>query len=408
MADREKGEYTRSVHLPNPPELRQRPLGGSVVRSAAYVFDSAQEYSDLLAGRVEGYSYARVANPTADAFAAAVAALEGVNIDREIVGEAFASGSAATTAVLMTYTRMGAHVVAARAVYGGTYALLHRVLSRFGVTVTWVDPVNLDEVRAAIRPETALIWVETIANPTTRLADLPGLAAIARSAGVPLCVDSTFASPAVCRPLEHGANLVMHSATKYLGGHSDVTGGVIVGAPELIHPVREVRIDTGGFLSPDEAYLLRRGLLTLPLRKERISASALQFATALADHPAVESVAYPGLTSHPDHELAGKLFDRSNRPDGGPRYGGIVTVTPHGGFDAGLALANGLRVALNASSLGGVHTKVSHVASSSHRQLDDAALATAGIRPGAVRFSIGLEDPDDLIADATAALDALR
>lgn len=408
MADREKGEYTRSVHLPNPPELRQRPLGGSVVRSAAYVFASAEEYSDLLAGRVEGYSYARVANPTADAFAAAVAALEAANIDGEIVGEAFASGSAATTAVLMTYTRTGAHVVAARAVYGGTYALLHRVLIRFGVTVTWVDPVNLDEVRAAVRPETALIWVETIANPTTRLADLPGLAAIARSAGVPLCVDSTFASPAVCRPLEHGANLVMHSATKYMGGHSDVTGGVIVGPPELIHPVREVRIDTGGFLSPDEAYLLRRGLLTLPLRKERISASALQFATALADHPAVESVAYPGLPRHPDHELAGKLFDRSNRPDGGPRYGGIVTVTPHGGFDAGLALANGLRVALNASSLGGVHTKVSHVASSSHRQLDDAALATAGIRPGAVRFSIGLEDPDDLIADATAALDGLR
>lgn len=408
MADREKGEYTRAVHPPKPPELRQRPLGGSVVRSAAYVFESAEEYSDLLAGRVEGYSYARVANPTADGFAAAVAALERVNIDGEIVGEAFASGSAATTAVLMTYTRTGAHVVAARAVYGGTYALLHQVLSRFGVTVSWVDPVDLDEVRTAVRPETALIWVETIANPTTRVADLPGLAAIARSAGVPLCVDSTFASPAVCRPLEHGADLVMHSATKYIGGHSDVTGGVIVGVPELIHPVRELRIDTGGFLSPDEAYLLRRGLLTLPLRLERISASALQFATALADHPAVESVAYPGLPSHPDHELAAKLFDRSNRPDGGPRYGGIVTVTPRGGFEAGLALANSLRVALNASSLGGVVTKVSHVASSSHRQLDDAALATAGIRPGAVRFSIGLEDPDDLIADASGALDAMR
>ncbi len=407
MADRARGEYTRAVNLPPPPELHQRPLGGAVVRSAAYAFSSAEEYADLLAGRVEGYSYGRVANPTADAFAAAVAALEGANLDRETVGEAFASGSAATTAVLLTYTHAGAHVVAARAVYGGTYALLHSVLSRFGVSVSWADPVDLDAVRAAIRPETTLIWVETIANPTTRLADLPGLAAIARDAGVPLCVDSTFASPVLCRPLESGADLVMHSATKYIGGHSDVTGGVIVGTPERVHPVREVRIDTGGFLAPDEAYLLRRGLLTLPLRMERISASALEFATALADHPAVEAVAYPGLASHPDHQLAGKLFDRSSRPDGGPRYGGIVTVTPHGGFDAGLALANGLRVALNASSLGGVYTKVSHVASSSHRQLDEAALATAGIRPGAVRFSIGLEDTDDLIADAATALDRL-
>jgi cystathionine beta-lyase/cystathionine gamma-synthase len=195
---------------------------------------------------------------------------------------------------------------------------------------------------------------------------------------------------------------VLHSATKYLGGHSDTTGGVVSGAPGLISQVRAVRIDTGGALAPDEAFLLRRGLETLPLRVHRQCSTAMLFAAAVARHPAVRSVDYPGLPGHPGHETAIRLFDAGAE---GTRFGAIVTVTPHGGRPAGYELADRLRVGQVATSLGGTHTVVSHVASTTHRQFDDAALAAAGMDAGAVRFSIGLEDGDDLIADVYQALD---
>jgi cystathionine beta-lyase/cystathionine gamma-synthase len=290
-------------------------------------------------------------------------------------------------------------------VYGGTYGFLRDVAGKFGVRTDFVDVTDLDQVRAALRPQTRIVYAETLANPTTAVADLPALAEIAHQAGALLVVDSTLAPPPVCRPLEHGADLVLHSATKYLGGHSDATGGVVTGHPDLIRRIRAVRIDTGGSLAPDEAFLLRRGLETLPLRVSRQCATALAFASALAGHPAVRRVDYPGLPGHPGHQVAGRLFDAG--PDGIPRFGAIVTVTPHGGRAGGYALADRLRVAQVATSLGGTHTKVSHVASTTHRQFDDAALAAAGIDPGAVRFSVGLEDAADLIADAAQALDAL-
>ena len=211
-----------------------------------------------------------------------------------------------------------------------------------------------------------------------------------------------MAPPVICRPLEHGADLVLHSATKYLGGHSDTTGGVVSGAPGLISQVRAVRVDTGGALAPDEAFLLRRGLETLPLRVRRQCSTAMLFAAAVARHPAVRRVDYPGLPGHPGHQTAIRLFDAG--PEG-TRFGAIVTVTPHGGRQAGYELADRLRVGQVATSLGGTHTVVSHVASTTHRQFDDAALAAAGIDPGAVRFSIGLEDAEDLIADVHQALD---
>ena len=208
----------------------------------------------------------------------------------------------------------------------------------------------------------------------------------------------------ICRPLEHGADLVLHSATKYIGGHSDVTGGVVTGALELITQIRATRIDTGGSLSPDDAFQLRRGLETLPVRVRRQCATASVFAATLARHPAVAYVDYPGLPTHPGHELARRQFDSG--PEGG-RFGAIVTVTPYGGREAGLAFAGGLRLAGVASSLGGTHTVVSHAASTTHRQLDDRALAAAGIDAGAVRFSIGLEDSEDLVSDAYLALENL-
>ena len=282
--------------------------------------------------------------------------------------------------------------------------MLEHVLARFDVAATFVDGTDVDAVRAALRDDTAVVWAETIANPTTAVADLPALAAVCRQAGVPLVVDSTFASPAVCRPLQWGADLVVHSATKYLGGHSDATGGVVVGDVGQVAATRRTRIDLGGMLAPDEAFLLHRGLATLPLRVGRHCATALALAEALVDHPKVALVEYPGLPTHPQHALANKLFDEG--PEG-RRYGAIVTVSPHGGREAGMALCDGLRVGRVATSLGGVQTVVSHVASTTHRQMDDGALAAAGIRPSTVRISVGLEDADDLVADVRAALDGL-
>jgi cystathionine beta-lyase/cystathionine gamma-synthase len=389
------GEQTRAVHTPPVRDFDQTPIGLPVYRTASFGFRTAQEYADVLGGRAPGFSYSRIDNPTAAAFADGVAHLE-----RAEAGEAFASGMAATSTVLFGMLSAGDHVVCAAGVYGGTWALLTGVLARFGVTSTFVDLADLAAVEAAITDRTRVVWGETIANPTLVVADLPALAALAHAAGALLVVDSTFASPAVCRPLEHGVDLVTHSATKYLGGHSDVTGGAVVGSAELMAQVRHMRGELGGSLSPDDAFLLHRGLATLPLRMARHSASAQLLAEALAKHPAVGRVYYPGLPSHPQHELATALFEPG-------RYGGIVTVDPAGGRDGGMAFCDGLRLGRNASSLAGTHTMVSHVASSTHRQLDDAALAQAGITPATVRISVGLEDPEDLIADCEQALDAL-
>jgi len=408
MTDRSEapppGENTRAVHLPPPPVPAQSSVGTPVWRSTSYAFDTSQEYADVLGDRVPGYSYSRVDNPTADAFAQAVAAMEGVRAGGGVAGQAFASGMAAISAVLLAFTHAGAHVVAPAAAYGGTYGLLAELLSRFGVRTDFVDMTDLGRVRAAIRPETRVVWAETLANPTMAVADLPALAEAAHEADALLVVDSTFATPVVCRPLEHGADLVVHSATKYIGGHSDATGGVVVGRSGLIGPVRTVRIHTGGMLAPDEAFLLRRGLETLPLRVRRQCDTAAQLAAAAARHPAVARVDYPGLPDHPGHETARRLYDSG--PEG-TRFGAVVTITPYGGSAAGMALADGLRLGLVAPSLGGTHTLAGHVASTTHRQMDERALAAAGIDPGAVRFSVGLEDADDLIYDVTNALTAI-
>lgn len=404
IARRQLGENTRAVHLPPPPETAQRPLATPIYRTAAFAFGSADEYAAVLNDQVPGYSYSRIDNPTVDAFARSLAALEGANLSRWPAAQAFASGMAAISGVFWTYLRAGAHVVASNALYGGSYSLLRNVLSRFGVETDFVDITDIDAVRAAMRPATRIIYAETIANPTTVVAPLRQLAEVARGGGALLVVDSTLAPPVICRPLEHGADLVIHSATKYIGGHSDVTGGIVTGEIDLITQIRGTRIDTGGSLSPDDAYLLRRGLETLPVRVRRQCDTASRFAATLARHPAVAYVDYPGLATHKSHELARRMFDAG--PEG-VRFGGIVTVTPFGGREAGLEFVNKLRLASAATSLGGTHTKVSHVASTTHRQLDDRALAAAGIDSGAVRFSIGLEDAEDLISDAYVALESL-
>ncbi|MGW9347065.1 cystathionine gamma-synthase/O-acetylhomoserine (thiol)-lyase [Nocardiopsis flavescens] len=391
------GEHTRAVSPPPAAVPAERPMRMPVHRATTYAFDTSQDYADVLAGAKQGYSYARIDSPTVDAFAEAVAALEGAGLAEPVRGQAFASGMGALSTVFMALTGAGSHVVASRSIYGNTYSLLDRLLRRFGVRTDFVDITDLEAVRGAVRPDTAVLFTETLSNPAMTVSDLPGLARIARESGAALVVDSTFASPAVCRPLEHGADVVVHSATKYIGGHSDTTGGVAVASPSLIDRIRSARVDLGPCLAPDEAYLLHRGLETLPLRVQRQCATAAEFAAALEGHPLVERVDHPSLDSHPQSALAAKLFDPG-------RLGAVVTVHPRGGWEAGMAFADRLEVATIAASLGGTHTLAGHVASTSHRNMNDAELADAGISPGAVRFSIGLEDPRDLIGDALAAL----
>ncbi|HUR13807.1 MAG TPA: aminotransferase class I/II-fold pyridoxal phosphate-dependent enzyme [Mycobacteriales bacterium] len=389
------GEGTRAVHGPDPRPVLQQPVVPPLHRSTTFRFDSAQHTADVFAGRVAGWSYSRTENPTAAAFADAVAALE--DTTGVATGQPFASGSAATATTLMALCSSGSHVVAPQEVYGGTWAVLTRQLARFGVQTTFVDATDPEAVRGAIRPETALVWGEVLANPSMAVTDLPAVAAVAREAGVPFVVDATFASPVICRPLEHGADLVVHSATKYLGGHSDATGGVVVGAPELVARVRAARLDLGGALAPDEAFLLLRGLQTLPLRVARQCVTALEVATALAAHPAVLRVDHPGLPTHRGHALAERLFDHG-------RFGAVITFAPHGGREAGLAVVDGLRLIARATSLGGTHSSAVHVATTTHKDMDAASLAAAGIDEGSVRLSVGLEDAADLLEDLTQAL----
>jgi cystathionine beta-lyase/cystathionine gamma-synthase len=401
---RRLGENTRSVRLPTSAPPSQRPLATPIYRTAAFAFESSSEYAAVLNDATPGFSYSRIDNPTVEAFCAAVTALEGVNLSYQAASQAFASGMAAISTVFWAFTRAGSHVVAPSAIYGGSYSFLRNVATNFGVRTEFVDMTDPAGVRAALRPGTAVVYAETLANPTVAVADLAAIGRIAHEAGAMFVVDSTLAPPVICRPLEHGADLVLHSATKYFGGHSDVTGGVVTGHPDLIKRLRDVRVDTGGSLSPDDSYLLRRGLETLPLRVRRQCSTAQLLAAGLLKHPAVRTVCYPGLTQHPGHEVARRQFDAG--PEG-TRFGAIVTVAPIGGRDAGMLFADRLRIAQVATSLGGTQTKVSHVGSTTHRQMDDKALAAAGIDPGAVRFSVGLEDGEDLLADATSALDSL-
>lgn len=375
-----------------------RPLGLPVVRSSAFAFDSAHDYAEILGGRAPGFSYSRIDNPTSAAFAAAVAALEAPGA-QDVGAEPFASGMAAVSTTLLGHLAAGDEVIAPADCYGGTWSLLTHWLPRWGMHPVLVDITDVAAVEAAITPRTRMIYAETVGNPTLTVPELPALAQLAQHANSRLVVDSTFATPVICRPLEHGADLVLHSATKFLGGHADATGGVVIGLHEHLGPVREARIDLGGCLAPDEAFLLHRGLATLQLRVRRQSANAAVLAEKLAGHPAVQRVRYPGLPSHPQHGIACRLFR-----DG--LFGSLITMDVHGGRKAGMAFCDALRTVLIASSLGSVHSKVSHAASTTHRQLDDTALAAAGIAPGQVRLSVGVEDPGALLADLRQALDA--
>lgn len=386
------GFATRAIRAASRvPDAPQPPINVPIYQTSTFEVESATELAELLEFSRPGHSYSRYSNPTHAALEMAMAELEG--------GEAChvtASGMAAIHGVVLSTLRAGEHMIVPRAVYGGVVGLIGAILDRSGMTTTSVDTTDLDAVGDAFGPGTRLVWLETISNPTTALADIGAVAELAHARGALVAVDNTFASPYLCNPLALGADVVIHSTTKYVGGHSDLTGGAIVGSAERVAAARQIVINAGGNAAPLEAFLALRGLKTLALRMERHSANAMAVACALEGAHGIDRVLYPGLTSHPQHEMAARTLR-------GGMAGGMLSIDLAGGRPAGERFLEGLRVAVHATSLGSVETLCSHPASSSHRQLSEADLARAGLTPGMVRVSIGLEDPDDLVADLLAA-----
>lgn len=385
---------TRAVHTPIPEVTGSRPLTMPIYQGHLFAFEDADAMAASFHHPGGPFVYGRMGNPTVHALESAVADLEG-----GAGGIATGAGMGAINAVLFSLLRSGDHVVAQRCLYGATLAMLGILAERWGVSVTYVSGEDPEEVRAALRPQTRVLYLETITNPTTRVADLPAHIAIAKDAGVVTVVDNTFAGATLCHPIGHGADVVIHSITKYLSGHCDVLGGVAVFASgQLRQQVWEYANELGVSADPFAAWLTLRGIQTLPLRMRRHCDNAMTLATRLAEHPAVASVNYPGLPAHPDHKVASRLLA------GG--YGGVLSFDLVGGREAGRRFCGAIRLASLAASLGGVKTLVLHPASTSHRQLDDEGLARADITPGLVRMAVGLEDPDDLWDDLIQALAA--
>jgi cystathionine beta-lyase/cystathionine gamma-synthase len=375
------------------PEVHQIPSAVPIYQAAAFSSATAAELGDVLTGATPGYAYSRIDNPTTAALAEAVAELEGAE-----AGLAFATGMAAIHAAIVSVVRAGQTIVVTQAVYGTTRDLLVRVLAGLGVTTEFVDPTDFAAVDAAmVRTGSPLLYVETVSNPTIIVSDISALAGIAHRHGALLLVDNTFASPYACRPTERGADLVMHSATKYLSGHADVLAGVVVGSRERVDALRPILVDVGAALAPLAAFLVLRGLPTLALRMERHSETALELAAWLQGQVQIERVHYPGLPNDPGHEVASRQLDV---------FGGMFAFELAGGRDAGQAFLDAMRVSERTASLGAFRTITSHPASTTHRQLDAAALRASGIAPGLLRCSVGLEDAEDLREDFELGLAA--
>ncbi|MGH2793344.1 MAG: trans-sulfuration enzyme family protein [Actinomycetota bacterium] len=391
--DDDRGFTTRSVHSGRQIEpVVEEPGAVPIYQAAPFIFTDMERFSAVGKSKISGgYLYSRWANPTVDSLARTIASLEGAE-----ASAAFASGMGAIHATVASAVRSGQHIVSARQIYGGTFGLFDVIMPRTAVDVTFADITDHDAVRAAFRDTTKVLYFETIGNPTLPVADVEALAAIAHERGATVIVDATFTTPYLFTALEHGVDLVVHSATKYLGGHSDVTAGVVSGSTEAIARIRHLGIDYGGTLAPFEAWLTARGVQTLALRMERICANALAVASALEGHPNVEGVRYPGLPSHPQHDLTKRQFPRGS--------GGMLTVEVAGGIPAGRRVLERVRIASAAASLGGTKTLILHPASITHTQVPRETRESIGITDGLLRVSVGIEDPDDLIADFREAL----
>lgn len=380
---------TRAVHAGQRPD----PLTGAhatpVYSTSTFAYGSFERGARLFEGEEAGFIYSRIGNPTVRAFEEKMASLEGAED-----AVAFSSGMAAVSALAFTLLRPGDEVVYLAPLYGGTEGFFLETLHKFGVVVT--DAGSVENLEATLSPATKLVYLETPTNPTLRIYDLAAVARVARAHGVLSCVDNTFATPCLTRPLEFGIDVVLHSATKYLGGHGDALGGVLAGPKELMDAVRmEGLRHLGGSLGAFEAFLLLRGVKTLPLRMEAHCTGAMRVAEYLAKHPAVRRVHYPGLPSHPAHAVARRQMQG---------FGGLVALELPSREAAGVFL-DSLELFTQAVSLGDVESLATHPASTTHQLLEPALRERHGVSEGLVRLSVGVEDPEDLIADLEHALE---
>lgn len=384
---------TKAVHAGQHPD----PLTGSVsvpiYETSTFVFKSAEQGAARFAGTEEGYIYTRLGNPTIRALERNVAELENGEDAR-----ACASGMAAIHTAVTSIVKKNDHVVATDCLYGGTLKLFSDILPKFGIEFTLVDSSNVAKVEAAIKENTKLIFVETPANPTLKLTDLRAISEIAKEHDVTTMVDNTFMSPYFQRPLELGTDIVVHSLTKYLSGHSDIVGGIIVGSNPFFKTLDPLLKNTGATLGPFEAWLTLRGIKTLPLRMERHNENAIKIAEFLETHPKIKKVYYPGLKSHPQHELARRQMSG---------FGGILSFELKGGLEAGRKLMNSVKLCLLAVSLGAVETLIQHPASMTHAIVPREERLKAGITDSLVRISVGIEDVTDIIQDLKQALEKI-
>lgn len=375
------GFATRAIHAGQAPDEATGAVTTPIYQTSTYVQEAL--------GRHKGYEYARTQNPTRAALEANLAALEG-----GAAAHCFASGMAAITTTMLLL-RAGDHVIVSENTYGGTYRLFERVLSGFGLEFSYVDTSDAGKVAAAIRPATRMIFVEIPTNPVMTVADLEGIGRLAGEADIRLVVDNTFLSPFFLRPIDFGADLVIHSTTKYLNGHSDSIGGAVISArAEDGERIGFLQNAAGAILSPQDAFLVLRGIKTLAVRMPRHAENAAQVAQFLVEHPKVKYVHYPGLPQHPQHERARAIFTG---------FGGMISFET-GSLAAARALLDNVRLCALAESLGGVETLISHPASMTHASVPSEQRDRLGITDGLVRISVGIEDVEDIIADLDAAL----
>ncbi len=419
---------TLALHAGQQPDPTTGARATPIYQTTSFVFRDADHAAALFNMERAGHVYSRISNPTNAVLEERLAALEG-----GVAALAVASGQAALHLGLATIAGAGSHVVASRALYGGSHNLLHYTLPRFGIETTFVDPRDLDAWRAAIRPNTRALFSETLGNPGLDVLDIPAVAEIAHAAKVPLFVDSTFTTPYLLRPFDHGADLLYHSATKFLGGHGIAIGGVLVDGgrfdweasgkfPELTEPYdgfhgmdfqeestvaafslrarREGLRDFGACMAPMTAFQILQGIETLPLRMERHVANTRKVVEFLVKHPAVAKVSYPELETHPDYALAKRLLPRG--------CGAVFSFDIRGDRAAGRRFIESLQVFSHLANVGDAKSLVIHPASTTHFRMDEAALRGAGIAEGTVRLSIGLEDPQDLIDDLARGLRAAQ
>ena len=383
---------TAAIHAGQEPDPVYGGVSVPIYQSSTFAFASAEQGAARFAGKEAGFIYTRIGNPTIRALETSLAALEG-GCD----ASATATGMAAVTTIYTALLEKDAHVVGTASIYGPSRTVLETEFSRFGVRSDFVDTSDIRNVERALRPETKLLFVETPANPTLALTDLKACARLARERRVTLVVDNTFSSPLLQRPLDLGADVVMHSLTKFINGHSDVVGGAIIARDEALHKrLRKVLVMMGGTMDPHQAWLVLRGVRTLALRVEKSQANAGSLAPWLAAHPKVAWVNYPGLASHPQHALAKEQMKG---------FGSMITFGLHGGYGAGRTMIDAVELCTLAVSLGGIESLIQHPASMTHAGVSRERRLEAGITDDLIRLSVGCEGVEDIRADLAQALD---